>query len=191
MTSTRHNVIQTRASRSMMHYAFALALLLWGSTQGAIADESHPKLDPAVSFALAQTTDTSTVPVIVEAAPGKFAAVRAKVLATGKPIKAEHKFINALTVNLKKSDISSLESDPTVAHISLDHVVRSTAAAPPPPPPPPVSKPIDDVMPAYAGRPVVGFRPQLPAATTRTTRLRLRASTACTSGSTAPGSVIG
>jgi serine protease AprX len=154
----RHNVIQTRASRSMMHYAFALAVLLWGSTQGAIADESHPKLDPAVSFALAQATDTSTVQVIVEAGPGKFAAVRAKLLATGKPISAEHKFINALTVKLKKSDISSLESDPTVAHISLDHIVRSTAAppAPPPPPaspppPPSVSKPIDDVMLATLG----------------------------------------
>ncbi|PYQ91344.1 MAG: hypothetical protein DMF97_22420, partial [Acidobacteria bacterium] len=54
-------------------------------------------------------------------------------------------------MKLKKSDISSLESDPTVAHISLDHVVRSTAAAPPPPPPPPVSKPIDDVMLATLG----------------------------------------
>jgi serine protease AprX len=157
MNSTRHNrhnLIQTRASRSMMHYVLALALLIWGSTQGAIADESHPKLDPAVSFALAQATDASTVQVIVEAAPGKFAAVRAKVLATGKPISAEHKFINALTVKLKKSEISSLESDPTVAHISLDHIVRSTAAPPPPPPPPPslsVSKPIDDVMLATLG----------------------------------------
>jgi serine protease AprX len=152
-----HNVIQTRASRSMMHYVFALAVLIWGSTEGAIADESHPKLDPAVSFALAQATDTTTVRVIVEAVPGKFATLRAKVVATGKPIAADHKFINALSVKLPKSDIVKLESEPTVAHISLDHVVRSTAAPPSPPPPPPpppapsVSKPIDDVMLATLG----------------------------------------
>jgi serine protease AprX len=156
MNSNPHNVIQTRASRSMMHYVFALAVLIWGSTQGAIADESHPKLDPAVSFALAQATDTTTVRVIVEAVPGKFATMRAKVGATGKPIAADHKFINALSVKLPKSDISKLTSEPTVARISLDHVVRSTAAPPatpgqpstPPNPPtlPAVGKPIDDVM---------------------------------------------
>src|SRR5207245_1789034 len=99
------------------------------------------------------------------AAAGKYSIMKTRVLATGKKVKAEHKFINALTVQLGESDVDKLESDPSIAHISLDHVVRSTAAPgapgapgspagppqPPQPPSPPAVNPMDDVMLATLG----------------------------------------
>ena len=147
MNAMPHSVIDFRGPRSMMHCAFALVLFIWGPTRAVVADESHKKLDPAVRFALEDATGPSTLRVIITAEAGKLDKVRTRVLGTGSTIVADHTFIGALTATVAKSKIGTLELDSVVTHISLDHMVRSTAA---PPPPTPV-KPIDAVMLATLG----------------------------------------
>jgi serine protease AprX len=153
MSPILHSVNKSRGSRLAMRCVLFAILLVGGLTQRAVADESHPKLDPAVRFALDQATDTSALRVIVTAAAGKYSVMRTDVLGTGKKIAAEHKFIGALTAQLSKSDIGTLESDPSVIHVSLDHVVRSTAAAAPKSPSASASTPMDDLMLATLGLP--------------------------------------
>jgi serine protease AprX len=145
----------------MLRIGTALALVICGlHPMTAFGDELHPKLDPAVRFALEQATGGTTVRVIITARPGKFAAMRSRVLAIGSTVAADHQFIGALTARTRPADIQVLEADANVAHISMDHVVRSTAspapAGPPPPPPPPAppapgGPPINDVMLATLG----------------------------------------
>src|SRR5204863_748309 len=73
------------------------------------------------------------VQVIVTAVAGKYTPLRARLLGSGKKIKAEHKFINAITAEVQKSDVRMLETDSSAAHISLDFPVESTAAPGGPP----------------------------------------------------------
>jgi serine protease AprX len=121
-----------------------LALCVSGVAHRAAGDDSHPKLDPALEAVLEQTSDTDTVQVIVTAAAGQYAPLRSKLLGNGKKIKAEHKFINAITAEVPKGDLSKLESDSAAAHISLDFPVESAAAPG-----------TTAVQPALAGQPAV------------------------------------
>jgi serine protease AprX len=145
-----HYMNNLRGSRLLLRAAFLVIALIGGLTPRAAGNESDPKLDPPVRFAIERLTDTSTLRVIVEASAGQYTGARSRVLATGKKIAAEHKFINALTADLTKLDIGSLEQSPYVARISLDHIVRSTAAPGPsaasPAQPPQSPLPIDDAM---------------------------------------------
>ena len=138
----------------------AVTLVMSGSARKVLGEEFHPKLDPAVRAALGQSLATTTLRVIVTARPGRFTNLRARVLKTGRAITSEHRFIDALTAGLSASDIASLESDPSVTHISLDHLVRSTTdpdrpgpAAPDAPVAPavPQGSPVDDVLLATLG----------------------------------------
>jgi serine protease AprX len=150
MNVTRHGAFESRRSRAIANHILAFALLALGSMQTAAADESHPKLDPAVRFALEQGTDATTVPVIVTAQTGKYAQMRSRVLATGNVVAAEHLFIGALSAELRKTDVQALELNSAISHISLDHVVRSTAAGPGggglPSQPGTGNKPVDEVL---------------------------------------------
>jgi serine protease AprX len=110
---------------------FAVSTILIGAEQTAIGDELHPKLDPALRIALEQATDASSIRVVVTARSGQLPALRARMLGRGNAISAQHQFIGALTAQLRVNDVRALETDPIVDHISLDHVVRSTAGPPP------------------------------------------------------------
>jgi serine protease AprX len=144
-TPILRNIDKLRGSRLLLRAGFAVILLIAGFAQRAVGDDTHPKLDSAVRVAIDQMSDTSTMSVIVTAVAGKYTGLRTRVLATGKKITAEHLFIGALTAQLAKSDILSLESDKSVTHISCDHVVRSTAA-PGSSSPAPSIPPIDNGM---------------------------------------------
>lgn len=131
MTPILHNIDNLRRSRLLLRAAFVAILLIVGLAQRAVADDSHPKLDPALEASLDQATEADNVLVIVTAtSSSKYTTMRAHVLATGKAVKSEHKFINSLTAQLSKSDVAKLESDQSVGHMSLDQVVRSMGAPP-------------------------------------------------------------
>jgi serine protease AprX len=126
MSPVMHSIHHYRRSQLLIGRLALSVLFVAGVALRATADDSHPKLDPAVEYALGQATDTSTVRVIVTAAAGKYSTMRTHVVGTGRKIDAEHKAFNMLTAELRKADISMLESDVAAARISLDHTVLST-----------------------------------------------------------------
>src|SRR5206468_4371618 len=136
MSPAMHNIHNGYISRLSIGRVILFALLAGGVAGRAVADASHPKVDPAVESALTQMSNTSTLRVIVRAAAGKYSTLRTRVVGTRRKIDAEHLFINALTAELGKADISMLESDGNAARISLDHTVLSTAVAAQPAPVP-------------------------------------------------------
>ena len=146
MNSALRSLCISRSRPLITPGILVLTFVISVSSQTATSQESHPKLDPAVRYALEQATDTSTVAVIITATAGRFAGMRADVLATGNSIAAEHRFIDSLSARLRASDIRALETDGAVAHVSLDHVVRSTAAAPTTPSAPTAGGPVDAVL---------------------------------------------
>jgi len=148
MSRAQHTIAQPSGSQLLMHRVSVVIAVLWGLSWSSPASGQglHPKLDSGLSFALTQASDTSTVSVIVTATAGKYSTAKTRV---GKKLVAEHKFINALTAKLAKSDVQTLEADASVMRMSLDHAVRSTAVTAPAPPAPP----IDDVMLATLGLP--------------------------------------
>src|SRR5262245_3915017 len=123
------SAVKTQGSRSSLHRVLLFASIVWVSAHTAAADESHPKLDPALRAAVDQSP-TDTLQVIVTAKTPNLAPVRAHVLNSGNSIKAEHPFIHALTAKLRARDVAEFEADRTVDHLSLDHPVRSTGAPP-------------------------------------------------------------
>jgi len=131
MSPVMHSSPTSRRSLLSLVLGFLVVFMAFGMAQRAAADDLHPKLDPALEAALDQATDAESVPVIVTAtSSSKYTVMRAHVVGTGKPVKAEHKFINALTAQLGKNDVAKLESDQSVGHMSLDQVVSSTGAPP-------------------------------------------------------------
>ena len=128
-----------------------LLLLVLAATPAA-AQDSLEKLDSGLKTALrghgarakaarpgisttAQEDGADRVNVIVRTRPGSRGAVRRKLSADGRNVKAEHRMIDAISMEVPVNALAGLANNPNVLSISIDANLTSsstpTAARPP------------------------------------------------------------
>jgi serine protease AprX len=103
---------------------FALALAIANVVPAAA--QSRSKLDRFLREA--RSRGTSAQHVIIQAHPGREAAVRKALQARGIGIAAEHPGLSAVTVTLSAKDLAALEAEPSVKVMSADAEVVAFAA---------------------------------------------------------------
>src|SRR5438552_6285302 len=118
-----HQTTVKNSKRLLLATATAIATLT--AAPGASTPGQRGKHDAAVHDLL-QSGGAGRVRVIVRAAPGQRDALRDHLRGVSQnAIQAEHRFIDAFTVELPLPAVAALESRPFVASISLDAPMKS------------------------------------------------------------------
>src|SRR5262245_6462334 len=114
-------------NRRRVDTLICLWLLTLVATTIAYAQPQLSKIDAALQAAL-QSQEPRRLRVIVRIQPGRVGFERQALKGNGFAIRAEHKLINAISLEVPASALSGLAKNPNVLSISIDATMTPTGA---------------------------------------------------------------